>query len=1565
MAQNGQFDRHLSVASFSGRSFLSRTLARRDAGASESADDVRGPLGLTTLSTPLKQAVCDLVFVHGMGGGSRSSWTKSADASLFWPKEWLPQDTGFEDVRIHTFGYNSNWEKESSLNIHDFAKSLLGSIQDCPAILRGSNTPLIFVGHSMGGLVIKKAYILARQFHEFESLGRRVRAMIFLATPHRGADLAQTMTRILQMVPGNRPFVQDLNRNSLATQSINDEFPQHCKDLQLFSFYETLPMSYGVGKGLIVEKDLATLGYSNERTAYLNGNHRDICKYLSPADPNYLTVRNALASTIDSFRSEVVSYKRDLGHEQRRVLDNFLGTSDAPEDDLMGIDALRMEGSCEWILHKETFKRWRDSGETSLYWVSAKPATGKSVLSGFVINHLRDFNRDCCFYFFTYGNKGKTSISSFLRSIAWQMAYMHPEVLQIILEICEKDEQLGQADYRTIWRKLFLDGILRVRFERQQYWVIDALDECKSDSDLVPLLLKIIEISSIRIISTSRNKFESHRQAVSPRITVLSEEILAHDTRLDISLYLEANMEHLPSVDEEARQDMVTKILAKSAGCFLWVSLVLQELRQVHTSAEIRQVLEDVPSDMDELYTRILDSMSAAQYGKLLAKAILTWTVCSARPLTTHELYHALQLDIKDTIADIQKSIMASCGQLVHVDAQSRVHMVHQTARDFLLRPTTKSEFAVNRKAGHTRLALTCLLYLNGNEMEGPRQRKLSASSIAKQRCPFVDYACNSLFEHVAHVSSTDDDLLMALAKFLGSWNVLSWIEYLAQNSDLNRLIQTGKAFRNFLHRRSKHMSPFGKEVAILDSWSTDLARLVTKFGNYLSTSPSSIYYLIPPFCPPDTAPRKQFGTSPRGITVLGLSATTWDDCLSTIINPREQYTALTSSDQYFAVGTSSGKIIIYHSMTCQELRTLQHMESVRNLQFGATGDILASAGMKVVLIWDATSWEQLWKFDISQQCMSLAFTDDDRLLLGALKSNQLMIWNLTTGLASDTAEWTQDIEGQRVHAYRRPIAAAFCMEQGLLAIVYRGQDLLLWDIEKDEMYDTYSKSGAGGGRRDPGVTSLVFSAAPHASLLAAAYSDGDLVLFDTREGEIQEIALANAQTLACSPDGRTLASGDSAGTIQLFDFETLKLLYRMNSDEYGIKSLAFSGDSHRLLDIRGSQCRVWDPTVLVRQDIDEDTSDTVSISTAPQEITLEPSEDVILITSLAIHDNGEVFFCGKDDGSVWLYETKSGRQNQKLFSHAEGVAVISLLFDNDSHYLSSIDSSSRVMMHKLTNQQKDWHAGHAIFDHRAGVAVDQLLNNKGHTRMIVCSATTDSLFSIAASEGTEVATLAWKHRGPYRWESHPLDQDKLILISGNVVHLYEWLTLRRLTGSEGILLEGSILPELWIRSITPCFKGTVVATAFGETPGPHSRSKLLLWNTADFTVESRTIAPVPKYQYLADQVEFLIGGYGQRLVFLHSSGWVCSVDPQTPDFGYHIRHFLVPADWLSTNSELMVEITRKGDIVFVRRDEVAVIKRGLEASEQGPNSAPGKRPLLAAGRRPSVTVSKLALRKA
>jgi len=107
----------------------------------------------------------------------------------------------------------------------------------------------------------------------------------------------------------------------------------------------------------------------------------------------------------------------------------------------------------------------------------------------------------------------------------------------------------------------------------------------------------------------------------------------------------------------------------------------------------------------------------------------------------------------------------------------------------------------------------------------------------------------------------------------------------------------------------------------------------------------------------------------------------------------------------------------------------------------------------------------------------------------------------------------------------------------------------------------------------------------------------------------------------------------------------------------------------------------------------------------------------------------------------------------------------------------------------------------------------------------------------------------------------------------------------------------------------------------------------------------------------LADQVKFLIGAYGQRLVFLDSNGWVCSVDLGIRNVERHTRHFFIPFDWLSAGAELTIDVTCNGDIIFVKRHEISV-KRSLEASEQGPNTA-GARSTIRVAPRPSLASSR------
>jgi hypothetical protein len=138
MDQFSQLDRRKTTASSPGRSFFPRTITFLK-GGDNGTENNKGPFGLTTVYKPLENAIADLVFIHGLGGGSRKTWSKNEDPALFWPQEWLPQDPEFRDTRIHTFGYDSNWDKESILNIRDFAKTLLEWVKDCPAIPRDAN----------------------------------------------------------------------------------------------------------------------------------------------------------------------------------------------------------------------------------------------------------------------------------------------------------------------------------------------------------------------------------------------------------------------------------------------------------------------------------------------------------------------------------------------------------------------------------------------------------------------------------------------------------------------------------------------------------------------------------------------------------------------------------------------------------------------------------------------------------------------------------------------------------------------------------------------------------------------------------------------------------------------------------------------------------------------------------------------------------------------------------------------------------------------------------------------------------------------------------------------------------------------------------------------------------------------------------------------------------------------------------------------------------------------------------------------------------------------------------
>lgn len=151
-----------------------------------------------------------------------------------------------------------------------------------------------------------------------------------------------------------------------------------------------------------------------------------------------------------------------------RRIQEFLGVSNVPDE-----YHDKVEGSCQWIDERDDFKAWRDATEkldkTShknysprIYWVSASPGAGKTVLAAYVKSQFDAIGLPHAVYHFHRGKKTLESLSGCLRSIAYQMAVSNGSVREVVAKVCLGGSAVDLDDARAIWAKVFTAGILQV-----------------------------------------------------------------------------------------------------------------------------------------------------------------------------------------------------------------------------------------------------------------------------------------------------------------------------------------------------------------------------------------------------------------------------------------------------------------------------------------------------------------------------------------------------------------------------------------------------------------------------------------------------------------------------------------------------------------------------------------------------------------------------------------------------------------------------------------------------------------------------------------------------------------------------------------------------------------------------------------------------------------------------------------------------------------------------------------------------------------------------------------------
>ena len=466
--------------------------------------------------------------------------------------------------------------------------------------------------------------------------------------------------------------------------------------------------------------------------------------------------------------------------------------------------------------------------------------------------------------------------------------------------------------------------LLEARISTSQYWVIDAIDECSKYQELFNLIKGIQLSFPLRIFITSRKIPELQRlhRSLEASVSITCIEVSAEDSTSDIDCYIQERVKNLANDLVGGKKDIAETLLRRSNTCFLWVRLVLDELEKVYTTESITQILQSVPEGMVPYYERTVRAMAENTLEKHVARAVLVWVVASSRNLFIPELSNALKLDINTILPSAKSAVEGLCGQLIFVDHQSgMVSLVHTTVHEFLLSESA-GEFYIFKPRAHERIALTCLKLLSSGEMKPPRsQRILSQARKNQELSPLMNYAITQFSEHVYSASAETDEILLALDLFLKT-NILSWIERVAQMGDLYPLIRVSRNLKGYLDRRAKYTSPLSSQVQIVNSWSTDLSRIATKFGSALLQDPSSIYFIIPPFCPLDSAIYKQFAKrpGPSGLSVVGHKENAWDDCVASVNFGEDSIAAAVScGENLIAVGMESGDINFFNRKSCQK----------------------------------------------------------------------------------------------------------------------------------------------------------------------------------------------------------------------------------------------------------------------------------------------------------------------------------------------------------------------------------------------------------------------------------------------------------------------------------------------------------------------------------------------------------------------------------------------------------------------------------------------------------------------
>jgi hypothetical protein len=284
----------------------------------------------------------------------------------------------------------------------------------------------------------------------------------------------------------------------------------------------------------------------------------------------------------------------------------------------------------------DNFSEWLIQG-SGIYWIQGKPASGKSTLMRFVFNHpetrvlLKRWTGHAklllgIFYFWSSGSPGQRSHAGLLQTLLYEvLSYREDLILEIFRQEWERKRDSDLNDLKLTPEQWSL-GRLQSAFKAvvklaneslKICFFIDGLDEYEGEpGDIAEYIYELADLSPyVKFCVSSRPL--SVFQSVFLKVPGLKLQDL---TQGDIKNYVnqklgsERHMRLLLQKNPRNGNWLITEIVQRASGVFLWVILVVKSLIHGFRSGDgmqhLRQRLNALPVDL-EIFSVIYWSVSS------------------------------------------------------------------------------------------------------------------------------------------------------------------------------------------------------------------------------------------------------------------------------------------------------------------------------------------------------------------------------------------------------------------------------------------------------------------------------------------------------------------------------------------------------------------------------------------------------------------------------------------------------------------------------------------------------------------------------------------------------------------------------------------------------------------------------------------------------------------------------------------------------------------------------------------------------------------------------------------